>query len=54
MPRVDPTIRIQQISGVLSNFGWKVVKQTITEQDVTLVITKVLLPPPDDRDHGAD
>jgi len=54
MQRVDPTTEISTISGVLSNFGWKVVKQTITEQDVTLVITKVLLPLPEGNEHTAD
>jgi len=54
MPKVDPALQVQQIEGVLSNFGWKVVKQTITEQDVTLVITKVLLPLPEGSEHTAD
>ena len=54
MSKADPTIEIQKISGVLSNFDWKVVKQEITDQDATLTITKVLSPLPEDSKHAAD
>ena len=54
MQRIDPTIEIQKISGILSNFSWKLVKQEITEQEVTLTITKPLLPLPEVSDHKAD
>jgi len=54
MPRVDPTIEVQKIRGVLSNFSWKLVKQEITEQDITLTITKDIPSFPEDSDHEAD
>jgi len=54
MPRVDPTIEIQKIRGVLSNFSWNLVKQVITEQEVTLTITKDIPSLPEDSDHEAD
>jgi hypothetical protein len=54
MQEVDSALKIEQIKGVLSNFSWKVVKQVITEQEITLTITKVLLPIPAERDLKID
>jgi hypothetical protein len=41
---VAPSIEIEKVSGILANFGWKVVKQEITETDVVLTIKKTISP----------
>jgi len=37
------TVEISKIANVLENFGWKVVKQEITETVLILTIKKLLL-----------
>ena len=44
MEGVDTTIDISTISGVIANFGWKLIKQEITEKDIVLTIKKVISP----------
>ena len=44
MPGIDPSIKIRTISDVVANFDWEVIKQTITKEDITLVIRKEISP----------
>jgi hypothetical protein len=48
MAGVDPTTDIRMITGVFNTFGWELLKQTITKEDMTLVIWKKLIPAPKD------
>lgn len=41
---VAPSIEIEKVSGILANFEWKLVKQEITEEDITLTIKKAISP----------
>jgi hypothetical protein len=54
MAGLDSVLEIEKIKGVLSNFSWKLVKQVITEQEITLTITKVPQHSQDDRDRKQD
>jgi hypothetical protein len=54
MQVVNPAVEIENIKSVLSNFSWKLVKQVITDQEITLTITKALLALPDEQDPVID
>jgi len=43
MDDLNSTVEISTIQTLLLNFGWKIVKQEITEDLVTLTITKDLM-----------
>jgi len=45
MSRLDVTPEIDTLSNVISNFGWKIIKREITEEDVVLTIKKIISPP---------
>ena len=40
MSDINPSIEIETISGIVANFDWELIKQTITKEDITLVIRK--------------
>jgi len=44
MDSLNPTVEISTLQALLLNFDWKIVKQEITDELVTLTIVKDLLP----------
>lgn len=46
MTNFSPTIQIEQIQQILTNFDWKLIKQEITNTEITLIIQKVLVATP--------
>ena len=44
MSDINPSIEIETISGIVANFDWELIKQTITKEDITLVIRKEISP----------
>lgn len=42
MAGTPASIEVEQISGVIANFDWKLIKQEITETDITLTIKKTI------------
>lgn len=47
MPDVVTRMDIDRIKNFISNFGWKIVKQKVTEKEIELVLEKQLIPPPE-------
>ena len=40
MATVDSTLEIERIKNLIINFGWELIKQEITEDNITLKIRK--------------
>lgn len=44
MAGIPASTEVEQIRGVVANFDWKLIKQEITETDITLTIKKTISP----------
>jgi len=53
MAGLEPTLEIERIKNLIVNFSWHVTKQKITEDEITLTITKEIQVKPSDIDVGA-
>lgn len=50
MASVDSTLEIERIKNLIINFNWEIIKQEITEDNITLKIRKSIPPPVKESD----
>jgi len=53
MADMDSRLEVDRIENLISNFGWKVVKQEIKETEIVLKISKPISVPAVEIDAGA-
>jgi len=53
MAALEPTLEIERIKNLIVNFSWNVTKQKITDDEITLTITKEISLKPSELDVGA-
>jgi len=40
MPKLIPQVELDTIKNVIENFGWKLIKQQVTQSEITAVLQK--------------
>lgn len=53
MAGLEPTLEVERIKNLIVNFNWNVIKQKITDDEITLTITKEIQVEPSNLDVGA-
>jgi len=53
MAGLEPTLEIERIKNLIVNFDWSVEKQKVTDDEITLTITKEISRKPSELDIGA-
>jgi len=53
MAGLEPRLEVERIKNLIINFDWNVTKQKITDDEITLTITKEISVKPSEVDVGA-
>lgn len=51
---LEPTLEIKRIENLIINFGWELIKQEITDDNITLKIRKVIKPESSPATKGSE
>lgn len=52
MPDLTSKLEIERIENLISNFGWKVIKQEIKDDEIVLKVSKPISAPVVETDPG--